>query len=314
MPESPTGPPPPPAHDAPVPAACALASGVRFLGGVPYAAVPGIRPLELDLWLPPVRAAAPVVVFLHGGGWRVGSRRTAGPAYADAAVGPFEQMALAGIAVASADYRLSGEARWPAQLHDAKAAVRWLRCRAADLGIDADRIAAWGESAGGQLAEMLGLTGDRADFEGTIGITGPTSAVTAVAAWYAPSDIAAVATDNGQDPTDPDTREALMLGAPAVTVPDIARAASPVAHVTPGAPPFLLLHGTSDVLIPGVQSERLRQALTAVGVPVELHRYEGADHMWRGAPEAAQDALARTISFFRRHLGIDAARSTGGSP
>ena len=158
---------PPAAHDAPLPPARAAAAGTRVLPGVPYAALPGIRPLELDVWLPPEsRTPSPAVLFLHGGGWRAGSRHLAGPAFSGAQPTPFEQLARAGIAVASADYRLSGEARWPAQLHDVKAAVRWLRARAGELGIDGERIAAWGESAGGHLAELLGLTMDDPALEG----------------------------------------------------------------------------------------------------------------------------------------------------
>src|ERR1700733_13054086 len=144
---------PPPAHDAPLPPPLETSRGTRLLTGVPYAALPGIRPLEIDVWLP-LRSEdpAPAVLFLHGGGWRAGSRHLAGPAFRGVLPSPFEQVARAGIAVASADYRLSGEATWPAQLHDVKAAVRWLRARAGELGIDGDRIAAWGESAGGPLA------------------------------------------------------------------------------------------------------------------------------------------------------------------
>ena len=232
--------------------------GVRVLAGVPFAAIPGIRPLELDLWLPAVGdAPSPVVVFLHGGGWRLGSRHSAGPAYAKADPGPFEQFAQAGIAVASIDYRLSGEAVWPAQLHDAKAAVRWLRARAAELTIDPRRIAAWGESAGGHLAELLGLTIDDPALEGEVGVVGPASSVVSVAAWYAPSDIGAVATDLGNDPMDPASREAQLLGAAAPMVPELAAQASPISHVSPAAPPFLLLHGDADRMVPGIQSERL---------------------------------------------------------
>ena len=293
--------PPPPAHPGPLPPARAGSTGTRLLLGVPYAALSGSRPLELDLVLPPESGArVPLVVFLHGGGWRMGSRHSVGPAYA--ASGPFEQLAQAGIAVASIDYRLSGEATWPAQLHDAKAAVRWLRSRAAELGIDADRIAAWGESAGGHLAELLGLTADDADLEGDVGITGCSSAVAAVVAWYAPSDVAAVATDTGADPADPSTREALLLGAPAADVPDIAAQASPITHVAAGAPPFLLLHGAADRFIPCVQSERLHAALVDAGVDVEFEVFPGADHMWMGSADAPQRALDRTTDYLLRQL------------
>ncbi len=293
---------PPPVSDAPLPAPAPGPGRTRVLRGVPYAAVPGWRPMELDLHLP-AEAAGPVpaVVFLHGGGWRLGSRRTAGPAYAGAE--PFTRVAEAGIAVVSVDYRLSGEASWPAQLHDAQAAVRWLRARAGELDVDPDRIAAWGESAGGHLAELLGLTADDAALEGDVGVTGPSSAVSAVVAWYAPSDLAGVTTDLGRDPADPATREALLLGAPPPCVPRLSAQASPVTHVSGDAPPFLLLHGAADRLIPCVQSERLRDALTAAGADVELHTYAGADHMWLGAPDAARDALDRTAAFLTARLG-----------
>jgi acetyl esterase/lipase len=289
---------PPPAHTAPLPPARTGAGGVRVLAGVPYAALPGARPLELDLYLPADAGPAPVVVFLHGGGWRLGSRHTAGPAYRGADPTPFERVAQAGVAVASVDYRLSGEAVWPAQLHDAKAAVRWLRSRAAELGVDGDRVASWGESAGGHLAELLGLTPDDAALEGEIGVTGPSSRVAAVAAWYAPSDLVGFTTDLGTDPTDRGTREAQLLGAPAAEVPDRAAQASPVSHASPAAPPVLLLHGRADRFVPCVQSERLAERLP----DVELHTYDGADHMWLGAPDAAADARDRTVAFLQRQL------------
>ena len=295
----------PPAHLQPLRPALPGAGGTRLVPGVPYAAIPGIRPMELDLVLPPETGnPVPVVVFLHGGGWRVGSRHSAGPAYAAASPTPFERLAQAGIAVASVDYRLSGEATWPTALHDAKAAVRWLRARADELGIDPERIAAWGESAGGHLAELLGLTGTVPDLEGDIGITGPSSSVAAVVAWYAPSDIAALPTDLGADPDDATTREAQLLGAPAASVPELAAQASPISHVSPGAPPVLLLHGEADRFIPFVQSVRLHTALAEAGAEAEIVLFEDADHMWMGSPEAAEQALDRTIDVLSRWLGL----------
>ncbi|MGY1829189.1 alpha/beta hydrolase fold domain-containing protein [Geodermatophilus sp. SYSU D01180] len=290
---------PPPAHAAPLPAPSPGPDGTRVLSGVAYAALPGTRPLELDLYLPPGDGPHPVVLFLHGGGWRLGSRHSGGPAYPGRTL--FERVAAAGIAVASADYRLSGEAVWPAQLSDAKAAVRWLRARAGELGVDPDRVAAWGESAGGHLAELLGLVTDPA-LEGDVGVTGPSSAVAAVAAWYAPADLAGFAGDAGADPADATTRETQLLGAPPASVPDAAAQASPVTHVRADAPPVLLLHGTGDRFVPCVQSERLAEGLRRAGADVELHTYDGADHMWLGAPDAAADALARTTAFLRARL------------
>ncbi|WP_420120911.1 alpha/beta hydrolase fold domain-containing protein [Nakamurella sp.] len=295
---------------AALPPARTTADGVRVLAGVPYAGLPGARPLELDLWLPAApgtaATAVPAVVFLHGGGWRLGSRHSVGPAYAGESPSPLERLARSGIAVASVDYRLSGEAVFPAQLHDAKAAVRWLRARAPELGIDPDRIAAWGESAGGHLAELLGLTAGHPVLEGAVGVDGSagelSSSVAAVVAWYAPSDVAAVAADAGADPLDATTREAQLLGAPAAAVPDRAALASPIGHVHPSAPPMLLLHGRADRFVSCRQSERLHAALVAAGVGAQLHLYDDADHMWLGATDAAADAVTRTMTFLHHHL------------
>ena len=207
--------------------------------------------------------------------------------------------------MASVDFRLSGEAHWPAQVHDAKSAVRWLRARAGGLGVDPARVGAWGESAGGHLAALLGLTG--AELDGEVGVLGPSSAVDAVVAWYAPSDLATVAAGVGADPMAVDSREALLLGAPVPAVPELAAQASPLSHVHPGAPPFLLLHSRDDRLIPCDQSERLADRLGQAGAPVELEAYPGAGHMWLGMPQIAEQALTRTVGFLQRQLHPTAA-------
>ena len=305
MPNTPLPPlPAPPPHLRPLPVSFTTAAGVRAVPGVAYASTPGFRPLELDLWLPAADGTepTPAVIFIHGGAWQFGSRQSVGPSFVGLTPGPLERVAAAGIAVASVDYRLSAEAKWPAPLHDVKAALRWLRFRAADLGIDPDRIAVWGESAGGNLAELVGLTENSSALDGDVGFAEPSTDVAAVVAWYAPSDIVGLPGDMGGDPANPESKEALMLGAPITERPDLAAAASPITHVHPEAAPFLLLHGQSDQLIGCVQSARLHHKLSEAGVRVELHEYPGADHAWMGAPDIALDALDRTIAFLNRTL------------
>ncbi|MGI5325353.1 alpha/beta hydrolase fold domain-containing protein [Actinomadura nitritigenes] len=250
---------------------------VRVLEGVEYAAEAGYRPLLLDLYLPPVDRA-PVVLFVHGGGWRRGTRRDFGHEFAGWRPSPFERIAEAGFAVASVDYRLSGEARYPAQLHDVRAAVAWLRGHGAGHGFDGSRIVAWGESAGAHLAALAALTGP---------------GIEAVVGWYGVYDLSAM-----PDPHDPGSRESLLLGAPVADVPDLAAEAGPIAHVHAGAPPFQLWHGTADRSVPMAQSERMAAALDAAGVPVEFRPVEGADHIWRGAPDVAA-VFAASLDFAR---------------
>ncbi|NEB81757.1 alpha/beta hydrolase, partial [Streptomyces sp. SID14478] len=145
---------------APLPPAAGRAHGVRVLRGVPYGVVDGGRPLELDLWLPGPQAQlpAPLVLFVHGGAWRRGRRDDMGVRTRQWEPGPFERIAAAGCAVACVDYRLSGEATFPAPLDDLRDALRWLGVRAQELGIDPRRTVVWGESAGAHLASLLALT------------------------------------------------------------------------------------------------------------------------------------------------------------
>ncbi len=255
-----------------------------------YAAPPGFRPLELDLYTP-AGDPAPVIVFLHGGGWRVGTRAVFCPTWRDWTPDPFHRLVAAGFAVASLDYRLSAEAVFPAQLEDATAALGWLHTRAAELGVDPTRIVAWGESAGAHLAALLGLT---------------TGAVAGVVDWYGPGDLTTLA---AQAPPDavarsdaPDSRESLLLGAPVAQAPDRARRASPVSYVRAGAPPFHIAHGTADRFIPAAQSTQLADALTAAGVAVELTVVPGSDHMWVGAPDP-EGIFTAAVDFARRVTG-----------
>lgn len=293
-PSSPFVPPAPPdPATLPLPSPSRPAPGVRLLRGAVYQLLEGRRALELDVWLPEDAGAhVPLVVFVHGGGWHTGLRDNLGPRFRSWRPGPFARLVEAGFAVACLDYRLSGEAHFPAQRDDVTAALRWLRTRADELGVDASRTVLWGESAGAHLAAHAALS---APAEGIDPVRG-------CVCWYVPSDLVALAEDHGggYDAHDPATYEARLLGAAAGADPERARAASPVAHVTAQAPPFLLLHGTADTAVPTRQSVRLADALREAGAPVELRLIEGAQHLWLGVPdERVTECFERSVEFTR---------------
>jgi acetyl esterase/lipase len=268
-------------------------SGVRIIHAIEYAVVEGYRPLQIDLYLPPIGSttdAFPAIVFIHGGGWRVGTRRRFGRAFRPWDPTPLEKMALAGFVVACVDYRLSGEAIFPAQLHDIKAAVRWIRAHALDINIDPDRIVSWGESAGGHLSLMVGLTGNRPDLEGNIGEhLDQRTDVCATIGWYGHTDFLRVTehqlASSEVDHHAPDSYESLMLGGPIPTRAELASFASPINYVHADAPPIQIHHGDADKLVPLGQSEILAHALEELEAEVELVILPGTDHFWIGAPD-----------------------------
>jgi acetyl esterase/lipase len=243
-----------------------------------------------------------LVVWIHGGAWLFGDRR-----YLPETLRPnqlFEALLEARLAVATIDYRHSLEAPFPAQLHDAKAAIRYLRAYGDVLGIDASRLGVWGESAGGYLAAMVGLTSERQDLEGTVGLTGPSSAVDVVVDWYGPADLGA------QPRTEWTPELAAVLPPELLIAPEdhllrgvdgVTRAAAnPVAHVTASAPPFLLVHGTADRVVPFRQSALLTQALTAANVSVRLEAVNDADHIFNGYSDI--DAVVRLSVDYLVHM------------
>lgn len=285
----------------------------QILDGIEFACPGGAEPLLLDVYLPaaeehpaegPSPKLFPAIVHFHGGGWRTGERSSLGPVLDGFGFSPFRRLTDAGFVVVSADYRLSTAARFPAQLEDAKAAVDWLRNHAAEFRVDPDRIFAWGDSAGGHLASLVGLT------PGDTGDTGD-AAVAAVTAWYAPADLATMAEQSLPNAVaradDPASREELLIGAVLAEAPGKAAAASPMGHVTPAAPPFLLVHGTADRFVPPAQSTSLAAALEAAGTDVELLLIEDADHMWvlpDHSQAAAQKAMDATVDFFLRQAHL----------
>lgn len=293
-----------PVVDLGVPAST-LASGVVVHHGVEFATVEGFRPLLLELYLPaPSSAPSPAIVYLHGGGWAVGTRRRFGRAFASWSPTPLDLLAQAGFAVATVDYRLSGEARFPAQLHDVKAAVRWLRGNAERLGVDPARLITWGESAGGHLAVLAGLSADVAEFEGGIGdCPGESSALSGVVDWYGPMNLLSLSSQHaaGSDkrPDDADSWESSLVGTPLQTDPARARAASPISYVNAAAPPIQIHHGNVDTQVPFAQSVEFVDALRQAGGIADLIVVEGSDHFWTGAPDVAA-IFGASLAFAQR--------------
>jgi acetyl esterase/lipase len=275
---------------------------VRRVPDVRYGEILGFRPLELDLYLPlgpdgcvpddgvPDHGGpAPVIVHVHGGGWRRGSRREPLPLLgADF----YDRLAAAGFAVAAIDYRLSGEARFPAPLEDVRTAVSWVRDNAAAYGLDAGRVFLWGDSSGGHLALLAALTGTK---------------VAGVVAWFPVTDLAGLPSDvaeaGGEPDAGPESREAQLLGAAPRAVPSLAGQASPVTHAGPDAPPILLMHGAADDMVPAAQSIRLAEALSAAGAAVELELVPGATHFWNGASDVA-GIVSRSTGFLRAQASL----------
>ncbi|MEZ0163437.1 alpha/beta hydrolase fold domain-containing protein [Kineococcus sp. LSe6-4] len=236
---------------------------------------PTTGPLSLDLVRPSSAGPVPVVVWVHGGGWFTGDRSLAPDLT--------RCFAARGFAMASVDYRLSGQAPFPAQLHDVRAAVRFLRSHAQEFGLAADRIGLWGSSAGGHLAALGGVTGHLDVLPGEDVVLGaPSAAVQAVSQGYGPVDLVRVVAD--ASPATPpalagaNAPEARLLGGPPAERLDLARAASPLTHVSALAPPFQIAHGTADVLVRPDQSVLLHEALAAAGVESTLYLLDGYRH------------------------------------
>jgi len=284
----------------------------------------GPRPLRMDIFQPGVGTGPrPVVFWLHDGGWLSGTREL--PNF----VAPLLQR---GIAIASIDYRLTSEAgqygadgvTFPAQIHDVKAAIRFLRARAPDFNIDRSRVGVWGSSAGGHLAALAGTSGNVAALEGTLGgHLEYSSRVQAVVDYYGPTDLLQlnpdVTTPPGStvDHDPPGGPGSLLIGyslagqglgnlraniananRPFPTYRDLATAANPISHVDALDPPFLIAHGTADTQVAFHQSERLRDALLLVGASPQLIAAPGAGHgtLPQSVHAQAIDFLASTLT------------------
>jgi acetyl esterase/lipase len=272
-------------------AAREAAAAAKVIRDVEFATV-AASPLRLDLYLPDSKAPHGLIVWVHGGAWRAGSRSAVDLA----------EMTSRGWAVASVDYRLSPVARFPAQVHDIKAAIRYLRARAGQHGYPASRFVIAGSSAGGHLAALVGVSNGHAELEGSVGSERQVSSnVQAIVSLYGASNLTSIlaqSTPHGLSVRVPALE--LLLGGKPDAVPELARLASPVFHVAPSDPPLLMLHGDQDQQMPINQSHELEGAYTRLGLPVRLVVVHGSGH---GGPAFTTQATLDLIDdFLRKHL------------
>jgi acetyl esterase/lipase len=246
----------------------------------------------LDLFLPKRsdQKTSPVIVWIHGGAWRYGDKKDT----------PAVAFAQRGYAVASLNYRLSDKAKFPAQIEDCKAAIRWLRAHAKEYNLDPNRFAAFGMSAGGHLVALLGVTNDNKEFD-----TGSnlqySSNVQAVCDWCGPTDMLSIQKQaQGKTQLDwqgPKAPLKMLFGDQPDKVPDLARKASPINFVKAGDPPFLIMHGDKDDVVPFEQSQELYDALKKANVDVQLVTVKDAGHSFCSA-----DTLIQTVNFLDQKL------------
>ncbi len=262
----------------------------KSIADVQYAQV-GDQKLLLDLFIPATTAKPPLVVFIHGGGWRSGSRKDVFPLF----------LAKNGYAVASIEYRLSQVAVFPAQIFDCKGAVRWLRAHAGDYGYDRSRVVAMGTSAGGHLAVLLGTSGGVSELEGDVGgHLDQSSRVQAVADFFGPADFILRSEDQPQQTDKEGGKVYQLLGKPVKQNEAFARLASGAFHVTADDPPMLVVHGTADKTVFPNQSKRICDVYQSLGLKAEFHSIEGAGH---GGPAfSSAECQQWVLEFLKREL------------
>lgn len=260
----------------------------------------GGRELRADVFRPPAGATNGVgVLLIHGGGWVHGDRSQLR--------GYGIYLGRLGYTCVACEYRLAGEAKWPAQLHDVKTAVRWMRAESGGLGVDPARIAVSGNSAGGHLSLMLAATAGRAELEGDGGHARQSSAVAAAVAFYPPTNLGLPpeAVRAGASPEAPlpalSAAVAALLGDGATAAR--VREASPLAYARTDFPPTLLITGNEDEVVAASESERMYRALRAAGARAELHVFDGAPHAFDAQPAFGRPCAGLVALFLERYAG-----------
>ena len=273
--------------------ASALVAAGRIERDVTYGIADGVA-LKLDLYYPKsVASAVPIAVYVHGGGW------TAGDKSGGAGLRDLQELVGRGYLVAAINYRLAPRYKFPAQIEDVKCAIRYLRANAVRYGADPERIGAWGGSAGGHLVALLGVTDSGAGFDGSGGYLDQSSRVQAVVDMFGPTDLTRLF--SGANPRLLET----VFGTTDRNA-EILKKASPVNHVSIDDPPFLILHGELDKLVPPSQSQIFHEKLKGTGVPTTLVIVKNAGHGFSqaGSPiSPSREEITKMVAdFFDQHL------------
>ena len=249
--------------------------GFKVMQDISYAGTDNARQ-TLDLALPIKRTSdkpLPVIAFIHGGGWRGGSK--------DGGLNRIRSFLKSGnYAGVSIGYRLSNEAKWPAQIHDCKAAIRWVKANAVKHGLDGSKIAVHGTSAGGHLVAMLGTSAGVKAMDGSIGVyTGQSTKVLCVVDYFGPTNFLRMNDFESRiDHDAKDSPEGLLIGGPVQGNKKKTLTANPISYVSKEDSPFLIMHGTKDMAVPYNQSVILHSALKKIGVPSALLTVTGGGH------------------------------------
>jgi len=251
----------------------------------------GERKLQLDMYLPKGRKkATPAIIFIHGGAWKSGKRSDM-KFYC-------VKFAEKGYVTATVTYRLTGQASFPAAVHDVKCAIRWLRANAAKYHVDPERIVVSGNSAGGHLSMMIGYS-DNQSLEGSGGNNDVSSRVCAVVNFYGPTDLT----------TDFAKKQGVVKefigGKTFDEAPDAYKLASPIFHLTEDDPPTLIFHGTIDNTVPIAQADKLADKLKELRIDYVYEKYDGWPHVMDLAEAVNRRCVYQMEQFFKKHIPID---------
>lgn len=265
--------------------------GFRKISGVEYA-ITSERRLELDLYLPAGKIRAPLIVWIHGGAWRSGSKEEM----------PLQRLVADGYPVASVDYRLSTQARFPAQVHDIKASIRFLRANASKWKLDGKSVVVAGASAGGHLAALVGVSNRVPELEGSVGENRDASSdVQGIISFFGGANLTTIlsqSTPHGLKVRVPALE--LLLGSQPENNPELARLASPVFHVDKQDPPLLLFHGDQDPQMPINQAHELHGAYKKRGLSVRFEVLHGAGH---GGPVFYEEEQMNSVrEYLKKHF------------